>query len=242
MIRLTDYIEQSNTLDSRDGLFALLAKVASGYGFDRIAYGALTEYELYGIRDEVPAVAYNYPEDWARHYFANGFERLDPVIQYSPAMRSAFTWSLLLERFELSRQQRRIMHQCAEAGMKDGVTVPLHGPHGNVAAISFASSAGGTDAARHLSVLHVIASQFHTAWMTNILGDRYLSPQIHLTNRERDCLSWSARGKSSTAIAEMLRVSPHTVDFHLKGAMAKLGTSNRIVAVVKALRLGLIVP
>lgn len=65
-------------------------------------------------------------------------------------------------------------------------------------------------------------------------------PTVGLTDREVTCLRWSAAGKSSEEIAIILDISPHTVNSHLKSAMRRLETVNRIQAVAKASRLRLI--
>lgn len=61
-----------------------------------------------------------------------------------------------------------------------------------------------------------------------------------LTNRELDCLNWTAAGKTSLEIAEILGLSEHTVNHYLNRAAKKLDTVNRTQAVAKALRVGLI--
>jgi DNA-binding CsgD family transcriptional regulator len=48
-------------------------------------------------------------------------------------------------------------------------------------------------------------------------------------------------GKSSATIGELLAISENKVSFHLKSATRKLGAANRTGAVVRAMRLGLIV-
>jgi DNA-binding CsgD family transcriptional regulator len=63
-----------------------------------------------------------------------------------------------------------------------------------------------------------------------------------LSDREKVCLRWAALGKSSWEIGRILSISENTVIFHIKNAMKKLGTSNRILAAVKAVQLGLIEP
>ena len=65
---------------------------------------------------------------------------------------------------------------------------------------------------------------------------------MQLSQRERDCLNWAAQGKSSCDIATILMISENTVNFHVKNAMKKLDTSTRIVAVIKAIQMGLIEP
>ena len=63
---------------------------------------------------------------------------------------------------------------------------------------------------------------------------------IQLSRREKECLMWVAQGKSSWDIGMILKISENTVNFHLKNAMRKLGTTSRTVAVVKSIRLNLI--
>jgi DNA-binding CsgD family transcriptional regulator len=64
--------------------------------------------------------------------------------------------------------------------------------------------------------------------------------RVELSTRERDCLRWTAEGKSSWGIGMILNISENTVSFHIKNAMRKLGTTSRTVAVIKAIRLNLI--
>lgn len=64
----------------------------------------------------------------------------------------------------------------------------------------------------------------------------------HLTGREISCLRWVANGKSSWEIGGILRISEHTVNFHVKNAMAKLFTTSRTVAAILAAERGIIPP
>jgi DNA-binding CsgD family transcriptional regulator len=61
-----------------------------------------------------------------------------------------------------------------------------------------------------------------------------------LNDREIDCLNWTAAGKTSAEIADILGLSEHTVNHYLNRATKKLDTVNRTQAVAKALRVGLI--
>jgi len=57
-----------------------------------------------------------------------------------------------------------------------------------------------------------------------------------LTPREREVLTWVARGKSASNIAKTLRITKRTVDGHVQSASRKLGAQNRAQAVAIALR------
>lgn len=64
--------------------------------------------------------------------------------------------------------------------------------------------------------------------------------QIELSERETDALTWSAHGKTSDEIAQILGLTKRTVDFHIDNARAKLGVATRIEAVAMAVATDLI--
>ena len=61
-----------------------------------------------------------------------------------------------------------------------------------------------------------------------------------LTTREREVLGLLGRGLSNKMIARDLRISEHTVKFHVSSIYAKLGAASRTEAVSLGARLGLI--
>lgn len=65
-------------------------------------------------------------------------------------------------------------------------------------------------------------------------------PAAMLSRRELDVLQWVRDGKSNWMIGQLMSISEHTVDHHLRQAMRKLNTSSRHVAALRALELKLI--
>jgi DNA-binding CsgD family transcriptional regulator len=61
--------------------------------------------------------------------------------------------------------------------------------------------------------------------------------KVPLTARERDVLSWVARGKTNAEIAQLLWLAPSTVRKHLENVYAKLGVNTRTAAVARFLGL-----
>ncbi|WP_244470927.1 response regulator transcription factor [Microvirga massiliensis] len=70
--------------------------------------------------------------------------------------------------------------------------------------------------------------------------ERFGPTEIHLTEREREVLTWVGRGKTSAEIAIILGIRERTVNFHCDQAMKRLDVINRIQAVAKAMACGLI--
>jgi DNA-binding NarL/FixJ family response regulator len=64
--------------------------------------------------------------------------------------------------------------------------------------------------------------------------------KLHLTEREREVLTWVGRGKTSSEIAIILGIRERTVNFHCDEAMKRLDVINRTQAVAKAMAYGLI--
>jgi DNA-binding NarL/FixJ family response regulator len=56
------------------------------------------------------------------------------------------------------------------------------------------------------------------------------SSELGLTSREGEVLSWLSKGKTNRDIAQILGLSPRTVDKHLEQIYAKLGVENRTAA------------
>jgi DNA-binding NarL/FixJ family response regulator len=71
-------------------------------------------------------------------------------------------------------------------------------------------------------------------------GSPGLPRHLHVTDREREVLTWVGRGKTSSEIATILGLSERTVNFHCDQAVKRLDVVNRTQAVAIAIGLGLI--
>jgi two-component system response regulator NreC len=63
-----------------------------------------------------------------------------------------------------------------------------------------------------------------------------------LTDREREVLSWLARGLSSREVGEKLDISTRTVETHRANLMHKLGVKSVAVLIQVAIREGFLDP
>jgi LuxR family quorum-sensing system transcriptional regulator CciR len=155
----------------------------------------------------------------------------------------------------LSDEQERLIVDRRNAGLYGEVTCPVHGPPEQTFAVCFARDHPGERA--QLNVLQVLAIHFYYAFARvhkvrsqvseSAMGLADAAPMAPidaraLTHREKECMLWTARGKSASTIGVILGLSENTVNFYVKNAMRKLGTTNRVVAIVLAIRAGLIKP
>lgn len=240
-MRESDFIDQSRQATSPEALVSLMQSAADELGFDRFAYCALSGCDRHETGDtRMPAVAYNYPEDWVDYYLANNCSTRDPVILHAPDLDGAYLWNQLGTDFELNHGQQTLMNEAGDAGLRDGVGVPLHGARGKLSLMSFASSDGHPEPDTAMQKLHVLATQFHFTYRDAARTERTPPARIALTERETEILSWIAGGKTSWEIGMIMTISENTVNFHIRNALQKLGANSRIYAVVKAIRYRLI--
>lgn len=66
-----------------------------------------------------------------------------------------------------------------------------------------------------------------------------MSPDF-LSQRERDCLAWTAAGKTTKEIAQQLGIVDSTVNEYIGSAQKKLRASNRAQAAARAMLLGVV--
>jgi len=113
-----------------------------------------------------------------------------------------------------------------------------------------AASPSGAEAAANLKD-RTLASGVHLIYIGQIGTDEFLlrlvesginddrtllKQKLAVTDREAEVLLWIARGKSNRDIAEILDLSPRTVNKHLEQIYAKLGVENRTSAAALAVR------
>jgi DNA-binding CsgD family transcriptional regulator len=249
---IADFIERSSGITLPQQLFELLVEAARDEGYDQLAYGALTYREPFQLAgNPPPAIALNYSDQWQSRYAERCYSEVDPVVAFTPRIARPFLWERLRNGDLLSYRQQLVLDEAHEAGLKNGISVPLHGPSARVAVVSFASRFRDADPQTCLGHFNALASLFHAAFTAIVHGaeldapsiapsSELDAPSITLSQRERDCLNWTAQGKSSWDIGMILAISENTVNFHVKNAMRKLDSTSRIVAVLKAVRLGLI--
>jgi len=236
---IEEFIEHTNAASSRDEVFSLYMCALRRLGFDRAIYTFVTDFP--SIHQKAGhGVQCNFPDDWMEHYRIRGYQKIDPVIMQVLRSAAIFTWQHLTQTDYFDAGQLRILDEGNEAGLHDGVGIPLYGTNGGVAGVGMASSLGGIKPDKNmLSKIKLITEQFHLAYcaVENLESD---IPQPKLTQKEVEVLKWWAAGKSSDEIALIMCSSRTTIKFHVTNIYLKLSANTKILAVTKAIRLGLV--
>jgi len=224
-----------------DGLRSSVGEAELGRVGQRVAARMGFRYFAYlGFGEAEPVLISSYPKRWSEHYFAEGYEEVDPVVAFARSGRSILQWAREASRRFPLRAQKRLFDDADEFGIRHGVSVAIAGGFNRFAAFTFAvdevSAAHRRMVAEANDMVQLIGLTFHAHADAKLVLRAPGKETVRLTQRERECLAWAARGKSMEATAMIMGVTPRVVKFHLDNARANLGAETLPQAVAIALR------
>jgi DNA-binding CsgD family transcriptional regulator len=233
-----DFITDTAHARNGDELFGLLRKSVGQYGYDRLVFTVQRDVDLPESLNG-HALLYSYPEDWVKYYIENNCASFDPVMKAGATHARAFTWDKLEKQTVYTPKQTRFMRLAEEAGLNNGVGIPIRGRASTIAGVGLASAERADATHPHLDILNAFCTQFYVAFKRlNALATPENGEPAHLSPREREVLTWMATGKTDDEIGMILSISRNTVDSHVRHIFLKLNACNRVTAVVTGLMNG----
>lgn len=234
------FIEAQAKVDDLDALSLLFTSAIKKLGFTH--YTCMSFCNL----DDPPPDAVlmlHYPQDWANYYREQRYERFDRIIDLSLRTLTPFSWDQPLVTNGATKQQLDIFQEASQIGLAHGVSIPIHTADGLPATVTLVGPNRDIDPDAW-TALHMMSLYLHEAAQRLINKANQALPQMRmaLTPRERECLQWASEGKSDTVIAEILRLAPRTVHFHIENVKSKYGVASRTQAIVRALAENQIIP
>lgn len=188
--------------------------------------------------DDLRFRAEGFAADVVDTYFQSGQFRTSQMMKYAKSNVHPFYWDEVPYHSWASKEPESAA-LAENGGPTNGLCIPLFGPNGRNGLASIEMPAGTwrlcSETVHELQWAAMLAHlRYCELWVQE------LGPEPHLSPREQEVLIWVARGKSNPSIAEILGISAHTVDAHLRRIYLKLGVFDRITAAVRAMGVGLI--
>lgn len=232
-----EFIDAINTANNADAFERVATRLTQRLGFQRFAYLRLT--------GETPMLISSYPKSWTSRYFQLGYQQLDPVVRRARLEHALFSWGGEASPPAGNREQRRFFDEATTFGIRSGITVPIRGGFGRMAAFTLATGDREIHPERLVAdwkdVVQLVGLYFHTHVAVRLELPPTAQPVgSDLTQREHQCLAWTAQGKTVADIAVLVEIAPRTVAFHLENARRKLGAASIAQCVAEALRRGLL--
>ncbi|GGC05008.1 LuxR family transcriptional regulator [Novosphingobium endophyticum] len=234
MLEVTQLMELVEAATSIDDLAAAIRAASAQLGFQHFA---LSHHVDLAEAGDSAIWIHNYPAGWAEYYESHSLGLSDPVHRASHVTMIGFRWSRLEQMIPLTTADRRMLLMSREHGIGDGFTVPAHVPGETRGSVSFATETGRALPAGMLPAAQLVGCLAFEA-ARRLCTPRTVRPGARLpvlTDRQRECALWVARGKTDWEIACILGLSEETVARHVRQACERYGVSKRTSLVIRAL-------
>lgn len=239
---MINHLERLMQCNSIEEIWTLhLARMAD-FGFDRLLY-AFTRFRTpnsFGNIDDVLILS-NHSEAYLDGYIKGGLYRHAPMACWAAENVGARSWSLVSERREaglLTPQEQRSEAFNRQHGIAAGYVISFRDlSFRSKGAISLVARPGMSQAevdelweARGREIL-IINNITHL----RITALPFTTRRRNLSPRQREVLEWVGNGKTTAEIAQIMGLTPGTIEKHLRLARETLGVDTTAQAVLKAL-------
>ena len=234
VLDLERYAEQIEAVATSSVLLEKFSEAMAQLGFEETVFQPLighaepvTEAE---VESSMPQAQAAHPHVFERPY------QDDPVVRDALTHTGAFY--IKSDRSTISqRESLGLVEDPPENGAE--ICIPLRGSGGTFALVQAKTTRNRTERLNSyvLGLAQAVASIFYSK-LCALRAD--VRPHVYLTCKERQVLAFVAKGHTKNAIAETMGVTNHAVDFHFRNILKKYETNRIVVAVVKAMRGGVI--
>lgn len=223
---------------SRDDFRDEVVRFTQQMGFSTVSAMVVIDHT---VRTSDFLVVDNTPAEYTEAFNDTMAGRRDPVQQHCKRSSVPIVWD---RQTYLDSGTGELWEQQAEYGYRTGVALALHLPDGRHFQLAVdreqALPSGSSDLQRLVADLQLFAVCAVDTAMRVLVPEPLRPERPALTPRELEALRWTMEGKTAWELGRILGITERTAVLHLGNAMRKLGCSNKHQAVLKALRLGLI--
>jgi len=223
---------------NQDQFRSVVIRFAQRLGFDKVA--ATVAVDRVGGSPEFVAV-HNAPLAYQQTFEDLSISRRDPIAQHCKRNTVPIMWG---QQTYLKSNAVELWEHQAQFGYRNGIAMALHLPEGRHFLIGVDRDqdlpTDGGELTRIVADLQLFAVHAQDTALRVLVSEGSRPELPALTPRELEVLRWTMDGKVTSDISALLGIGDRTTVFHLQNAMQKLQCNSKHVAVVKALRLGLI--
>jgi LuxR family transcriptional regulator len=230
--------EQIQSLLSSDSVvdsFQRFTVLAQRLGFNYCAYGIRMPLPISAPKT---AVFNNYPAAWQACYLEQNYLAVDPTVMLGVRSTLPFVWS-----DELFAPARHLQEEARAYGLVYGWAQSCRDAQGNIGMLTLSRSQenlSNSELRAKTPEMSWLAQTAHYAMARGLMAKLLPEAEVTLSNREIEVLRWTAEGKTSSEVADILRIAERTVNFHINNAVTKLNANNKTAATIRAAVLGLL--
>ena len=125
-----EFVDCLHSAITEDDFRRVAERTAHSLGFRWFAY--------FSRRANGPNLISSYPKSWTSHYFDEGYEDIDPVLQKSRIPNGTFLWDGRDARSAKSPKERRLFDDALSFKIRTGLTVRIPTSQNQFAAFTLA--------------------------------------------------------------------------------------------------------
>lgn len=179
------------------------------------------------------SVLSNLPRQWQTLYQERNFAATDPVIAHGLRSSKPVIWSPELFDKELGMWETAQIHGLC-VGWSQSSRVQ---GSSSVGILSLVRSSG------EITEAEVAEKQGMMHWITQVVHQKSVSlrkSSFELTEKEATIMRWTADGKTTSEIADILSIKERSVTFQITKVLVRLGVQNKTAAAVRLAMNGLL--
>lgn len=227
------WLDELATLDTQFDIFRLMRRLCESYGCRAFLVARIPEPATLELSGRT--IITNWPSELLTLVDKANLLHDSPLVKRVRESTTPFTYTMdEMAQLRGDDSSKRLFERF---GMQTGSVFPVHDALGMRGAVSFRGEAINFTLSQMMELTYL---SIHIYQRLSTIQKRDNKVGNDLVEREISCLVWTAAGKTSAEIAEILQLSEHTVNHYLNRATKKLDAVNRTQTVAKALRLGLI--
>lgn len=230
-----EFVALSAQVTDMAGLRPVIEQSCKRLGFD---FYAVVHHIRFGRPSTDKVRLSNYPIEWlAQLREAENFR--EPVLAAAERTGRGFLWSELRKLVPVGDAEERYMARAARHGLVEGFAIPNHIPGETFGSCHFAVASKADFPLQSLPAAQALGT-FAFEKARQILkeqaqpSEEYIVP-APLTERQRDCVLFAAKGKSDSVIADLLNIRRRTVNEHIEAAKRRYSVATRTQLIVRAL-------
>lgn len=223
------------SVQSEDEFFQALSAAALSLGFEFCAYGMRMPLPL---TNRKVIMLNNYSSDWQQRYATEGYLAVDPTVAHGIRSVLPLIWSEEVFKHCLPMWEDARAH-----GLRVGWAQSSYNAEGAVGMLTLARSnelISPDELRKNSAQMTVLAQLAHESMSRLVSQRRSIDEANALTSREIEVLRWTADGKTSGEVGQIMNITERTVNFHINNSLEKLGAVNKTAAVIKAALLRLL--
>ncbi|MGS4947044.1 helix-turn-helix transcriptional regulator [Meridianimarinicoccus sp. RP-17] len=235
---LLDDIETISDAATVEAVWDVLVDRLGRHGFDRLMYG-LTRYKTassFGDPQDM-LILTNHPPAYTDRFIGDAMYFHAPMVRWSEENVGACGWRWVQDNFDsFTPAERKVLDFNRSMGVIAGYTISFpHSSHRCRGAMALTARAGmaqhEVDAiwAEQGREIHALCNVAHL----KLMSLPYSGSRRALTRRQREVLEWVGDGKTMQDIADIMGLTPATIEKHLRLARDALDVDTTAQAVMK---------